>query len=467
MAFLFNLLEPFTVRSTSICRMLVLKRDAWTEMQASYPGDVSMVERAVSNELMARADTARNLPRHQDASRARLDAQLLTVYATYEDFVGSVMLEKQQDKVAELCVAAAAGNQVAMRRALAGGLNPNTGDYDRRTALHVAAAAGSSLAVSFLLEEGANPNCVDNFGITPLFEAARRGQDEVLNILLEAGGRLGLYEASVKTSKVELEAMMLEAGTDLQSHTDEAKMSAMKGSSEVTNSGGNGQRDAGSLLCQVASSGENAFLKRLLKCGLHPDAADYDGRTGLHLASSLGLLHMVEQLLEAGANPSVLDNFGRTPLLEAVRAKQEPCARALKRRGADFGFQVLRTGASLAKLTRQTSDSAALSRGAIHAGAEMCQTAFAGDDEYLRLLLQFGCPVDAADYDLRTAAHLCCAQGNFRPPWSYTSTARTSRTPKIVGGGPRCRRLRSRGIRIWPTPSLHSPPGFSSLNCFL
>ena len=44
------------------------------------------------------------------------------------------------------------------------------------------------------------------------------------------------------------------------------------------------------------------------------------------------------------------------------------------------------------------------------AGLELCQATFEKDVPYLRLLLQFGCPPDATDYDRRTAAHIACAE---------------------------------------------------------
>ena len=46
----------------------------------------------------------------------------------------------------------------------------------------------------------------------------------------------------------------------------------------------------------------------------------------------------------------------------------------------------------------------------ILAGLELCVAVYEGDLNYLRGLLESGCPVDAADYDFRTAAHICCAE---------------------------------------------------------
>ena len=45
-------------------------------------------------------------------------------------------------------------------------------------------------------------------------------------------------------------------------------------------------------------------------------------------------------------------------------------------------------------------------------GLELCVAAFQGDITYLKALLEGGCPVGAADYDLRTAAHISCAENN-------------------------------------------------------
>ena len=50
-------------------------------------------------------------------------------------------------------------------------------------------------------------------------------------------------------------------------------------------------------------------------------------------------------------------------------------------------------------LVEATDDGAATSD--LLAGGELCQAAFRGQLEYLRLLLMFGAPVDACDYDRR------------------------------------------------------------------
>ena len=49
--FLFNLLQPFSVRTTSICRLLLLKREHWEALKTAYPQDVALVLHAVGDEM--------------------------------------------------------------------------------------------------------------------------------------------------------------------------------------------------------------------------------------------------------------------------------------------------------------------------------------------------------------------------------------------------------------------------------
>jgi ankyrin repeat protein len=47
------------------------------------------------------------------------------------------------------------------------------------------------------------------------------------------------------------------------------------------------------------------------------------------------------------------------------------------------------------------------------AASVICQAVFDGDSTLLRRLLQAGIPVNAADYDKRTASHIAAAEGNL------------------------------------------------------
>ncbi len=84
---------------------------------------------------------------------------------------------------AELCTHAAAGNEADLVLWLDAGADPNSADYDGRTALHLAAAEGHVATVSLLLGHGANPLAVDRWGSSPAAEARRGGHGSVLALL--------------------------------------------------------------------------------------------------------------------------------------------------------------------------------------------------------------------------------------------------------------------------------------------
>jgi glutaminase len=73
------------------------------------------------------------------------------------------------------------------------------------------------------------------------------------------------------------------------------------------------------VVCWVASQGDVHELQRLYASGVDLNAADYDGRTGLHLAASEGHLDAVKFLVAKGVDMGPTDRFGGTPLIDARR----------------------------------------------------------------------------------------------------------------------------------------------------
>ncbi|KAF5761402.1 putative protein kinase TKL-Pl-5 family [Helianthus annuus] len=71
---------------------------------------------------------------------------------------------------------------------LENGVEPNVGDYDKRTALHLAACEGCTEIVLLLLEKGADVNSTDRWGRTPLSDARGVGHKEICKILEAHGG---------------------------------------------------------------------------------------------------------------------------------------------------------------------------------------------------------------------------------------------------------------------------------------
>ncbi|MFK0216701.1 glutaminase A [Streptomyces vinaceus] len=79
-----------------------------------------------------------------------------------------------------------------------------------------------------------------------------------------------------------------------------------------------------------ASKGDLDGVRSSLASGVAASAADYDGRTALHLAASEGHLSVVEHLLEHGADVAVTDRWGGTPLSDAEKGGHTTVVGALK-----------------------------------------------------------------------------------------------------------------------------------------
>lgn len=88
------------------------------------------------------------------------------------------------------------------------------------------------------------------------------------------------------------------------------------------------------LLISAASRGDLTEIKRLIATGVDLNAADYDGRTALHLAASEGQLYVVSDLLQRGVNVNPVDRWGGTPLADARRGKHQTVINLLQQHNA-------------------------------------------------------------------------------------------------------------------------------------
>ncbi|GIM10251.1 hypothetical protein Vretimale_14049 [Volvox reticuliferus] len=139
----------------------------------------------------------------------------------------------------------------------------------------------------------------------------------------------------------------------------------------------------------TAAQGDVESLRTMLAQGISPNTADYDGRTGLMLASAKGHDEMVQLLLDAGAEKDKTDAFGITALAEAVKNEHDSTIELMLKYGATLGA------------------------GGLAVAAEMCTAVYEGDLVKLRRLLRSGAPPDACDYDKRSALHIAGAEGNL------------------------------------------------------
>ena len=355
----------------------------------------------------------------QKLKSSTLDKALKDVYTSMMEAVNAAILNLQQAKVQELCFAAASGNIYVMKQIVTSGFDVDSCDYDDRTALLIAASKGVQAAVKYLITVDANINCKDSGGMTPLFEAVKNGHEEVAEELFAAGAVLGFGKAGIQENMAD----PILAGED--NGSDYVGTSMYK------------QNDPGSFMGLLIKRGDVKLLERLLRFGMDPNIVDYNGRSGLHFASTHGSDEGVMVLMHHGANPSAIDNFGRSPLLEAVRARQEPAARILFKHGAELGLLQTAVERKVSNQVQKDVAMAQLGEGVnenyrrksyshlsvqveiglqsrIMAGLELCLAVYENDCHYVRLLLEFGCPINATDYDLRTAAHLACSEGSLQ-----------------------------------------------------
>lgn len=142
-------------------------------------------------------------------------------------------------------------------------------------------------------------------------------------------------------------------------------------------------------LCASTLRGDTTTIDLLLRCGATANAVDQDGRSVVHLASTLGNEAVVFQLIEHKADLNVSDRRGVTPLANAVQEGHRQVASMLRDSGA--------------KLLFDRSASSGM----------LCEKANRGDLDGVRLLASAGCDVNAADYDARTCLMLAAASGNL------------------------------------------------------
>ena len=86
-------------------------------------------------------------------------------------------------------------------------------------------------------------------------------------------------------------------------------------------------------ICWAAAQGDLQELQRLVACGVDLNAADYDGRTGLHLAASEGNYALVVFLVKKKVNINCKDRWEGTPLADARRGNHKKVIEFLENNG--------------------------------------------------------------------------------------------------------------------------------------
>jgi ankyrin repeat protein len=172
---------------------------------------------------------------------------------------------------AELCTAASAGDLTQVRRLVDNRVDPNSGDYDKRTALHLAASEGHDKVVEYLLSSKADPSPIDRWGSTPLNDALKNVHELVAKLLQTKG-------ATIKNDASSL-----------------------------------------AMLCEASARGNVKRMRLMHDYGQRTDKGDYDFRYPLHLAAAEGRILAVSFLLGISSDPTCADRWGNTPMDDAFR----------------------------------------------------------------------------------------------------------------------------------------------------
>lgn len=194
--------------------------------------------------------------------------------ATIRDLVTMHMRRQKDDQTTRFLFAASRGDTSTISLMCDQGFDPNSADYDSRTALMVSSMKGNTDVVKLILEFNSNPNMVDVHGSSALYEAVKNGHDNTMHTLLLHGADLCMEE-----------------------------------------------NRAASVLCQAVSDGDIIFLKRLLRAGIQANAMDYDKRTASHIAAAEGNMTALKVLVDLGADITLEDRWGNTIKDEACNAK--------------------------------------------------------------------------------------------------------------------------------------------------
>ena len=200
-----------------------------------------------------------------------------------QDLVQMHINKQKDDHTTRFLFAASRDDTTTISLMCGQGFDPDSADYDNRTALMVASMKGNTEAVIKLLEYQANPNRVDMHGSSALYEAAKNGHETTMDALLKHGAELCMDESQ-----------------------------------------------AASTLCQTVFDSDILTLRRLLRARIQINASDYDKRAAVHIAAAEGNVAALKVLVELGADLTLKDRWNNSIEDEAKAANAGPVLEYLK-----------------------------------------------------------------------------------------------------------------------------------------
>ena len=154
----------------------------------------------------------------------------------------------------------------------------------------------------------------------------------------------------------------------------------------------------------AASNGNIRTLESLVSQQRDLAEGDYDFRTPLHLASAEGQLEVVKFLLDQGVKPRA-DRWGGYPISDARNNNHQKIVDIFEKLNINYTepFHLVENSKGKSDKIAKFDDELMV--------IELLFAATRNDVEGIRHLIAKGVPINAGDYDSRTALHLAAAEG--------------------------------------------------------
>lgn len=173
-------------------------------------------------------------------------------------------------------------------------INVNNPTADGKTALRIACEGGHFKIARKLIENGADVTKSDKDKLTPLHAVCARSLNKLINSIQDATWTVvyGYTSVIVNPSNLNVAAMLIECGADVNAATSE-----------------------GTTALMLASSGyEPELINMLIDKGANINKVDKKGMTAISISSKASNYNIVNLLLDHGSLPDTEDNDGNTPL---------------------------------------------------------------------------------------------------------------------------------------------------------
>ncbi len=156
----------------------------------------------------------------------------------------------------------------------------------------------------------------------------------------------------------------------------------------------------------AASNGNIRTLESLVSQQRDLQTGDYDIRTPLHLASAEGQFEVVKFLLDHGVKP-IPDRWGGYPISDAKNNNHKKIVDLFEKLDIKYTepFHLVENPKGKTDKIAKFDDELMV--------VELLFAATENNVDNIRHLVAKGVPVNAGDYDLRTALHLASAEGNL------------------------------------------------------